>query len=372
MDQHIADYEQAARQLMDQLASNACEELALDDLSVPLSDRVVSVQKVDDGVLQAHIRSDGFSLQVKSFLEKGFSTCPPEAGWQWRLRFRRSSAPSQTPKPVRVSRQRPFGMKGEVKPIDDVRQVIAVASGKGGVGKSTVSSQLAITLASQGYRVGLLDGDVYGPSASLMLGLKGRLQVDDDRKLIPASSYGVRCASFGSLTGARQPAMWRGPMVSKAIQQLCYDVAWGALDYLIVDFPPGTGDIQLTMLEKLPFAGAVIVTTPQQVSVLDAHKAVSMFEIAGVPILGVVENMSTFRCSSCGHEEPVFGSAAFRAFCAERSLKTLATIPVNPLLTKACDQGLPVTLLGDEDLLLVWEKLAEATALALSASVGRQ
>jgi ATP-binding protein involved in chromosome partitioning len=227
--------------------------------------------------------------------------------------------------------------------IPGVKNVVSVASGKGGVGKSTVSSNLAVARARGGAQGGLLDADIYGPSAPLMMGVKGPLPVAGD-KIVPLAAHGVQVVSFGFLTDTAEPVIWRGPMVAKALKQLCYDTLWGELDYLVIDLPPGTGDVQMTLIEQVPLAGAVIVTTPQDVALIDAHKALSMFEKLGVPVLGLVENMAHYVCSNCGHAEHVFGDGGGERMAAERKLRVLAKIPLARVVRERADAGAPVAL----------------------------
>jgi ATP-binding protein involved in chromosome partitioning len=250
-----------------------------------------------------------------------------------------------------------FGLKITKRPIPGVQQVIVVASGKGGVGKSTVASNLACALAAQGLKVGLLDADIYGPSAPTMFGVHKFMAVDSEEKLIPARSHGVAFASFGLLIGGKEPVIWRGPLLSKAITQLCYDVRWGELDYLIVDLPPGTGDVQITLLEQVPIAGAIVVSTPQEVALIDAEKAYGMFTRLATPVLGVVANMMSHHCANCGHEEHIFGEEGVYNFAAKRNLPLLASLPLNSKIRQAADQG---ELLGqlDSKLAQLFDQLA--------------
>ena len=194
-----------------------------------------------------------------------------------------------------------------LKLLPNVRNVIAIASGKGGVGKSTTTTNLALALASEGARVGVLDADIYGPSQQVMLGLKGRPESADGKSITPMESHGIQAMSIGALVDVDQPMVWRGPMVSQALEQLLRDTMWSNLDYLLIDLPPGTGDIQLTLSQKVPLTGVVIVTTPQDIALIDAKKALKMFEKVHVPILGIIENMSVHICSKCGHSEHIFG-----------------------------------------------------------------
>ncbi len=234
-----------------------------------------------------------------------------------------------------------FGLNLGKRSIDGVGSRLAVASGKGGVGKSTVSANLAVALARQGLRIGLLDADIYGPSAPTLFGLKGPLAVNARQKLMAPMAHGVRVASLGLLSDVRSAAIWRGPVASKVLLQLCYDVEWGDLDLLVIDLPPGTGDIQITLAENLPLNAALIVTTPQDLALIDAHKAVSMFERLAIKVLGVVENMSHVCCEKCGHKQFIFGDGA-ESFAAERSLKIVAKMALHADIRLASDQGIPI------------------------------
>ena len=196
--------------------------------------------------------------------------------------------------------------QGSIKSVPGIKNIIAVASGKGGVGKSTTAINLALSIALQGARVGILDADIYGPSLPMMLGIQEKPEVREDKKLLPIVKYNLQSMSMGYLVGENAPMVWRGPMVSSALQQLLFESAWDNLDYLIVDLPPGTGDIQLTLAQKIPVAGAIIVTTPQDIALIDAKKAIAMFQKLNVSILGIVENMSVHICSNCGHQDPIF------------------------------------------------------------------
>ena len=227
-----------------------------------------------------------------------------------------------------------------------VRSIIAVASGKGGVGKSTTAVNLALALASVGQRVGVLDADIYGPSMPRMFGLTGRPGTPDGRRIRPMDNYGVKVMSMGFLVDEDAPMIWRGPMVQSALQQMLGDVEWGELDVLVVDMPPGTGDAQLTMAQRVPLAGAVIVSTPQDIALLDARKAINMFRKVDVPILGIVENMSYYCCPNCGHRAEIFAHGGARA-CAERyGVDFLAEIPVDAEVRETSDAGRPIVV-GD-------------------------
>ena len=223
-----------------------------------------------------------------------------------------------------------------------VRHIIAVASGKGGVGKSTVAANLAIALANNGQKkIGLLDADIYGPSQPRMMGLSGKKPGGTEGKIEPLEAYGVKVMSIGFMIDAEAPLVWRGPMVQSAILQLLKDVEWGALDVLVVDMPPGTGDAQLTMAQKVPLAGAVIVSTPQDIALLDARKGIEMFRKVNVPILGVVENMSTYICANCGHEEHIFGHGGARAEAEKLGVPFLGEIPLHGDIRANADAGKP-------------------------------
>ena len=232
-----------------------------------------------------------------------------------------------------------------LKPLGEIANVVAVASGKGGVGKSTVAVNLALAWAAQGARVGILDADIYGPSQPLMLGLAGqRPSSPDGKKLKPLTSHGVSAMSIGFLVDEQQPMVWRGPMVTQALTQLLSETAWGALDYLVVDMPPGTGDIQLTLAQRVPVAGAVIVTTPQDIALADARKGLKMFEKVAVPVLGIVENMSIHVCSSCGHAEPIFGSGGGSRMAQEYGVRLLGELPLDAHIREETDAGRPTVI----------------------------
>ena len=235
-----------------------------------------------------------------------------------------------------------------VTPLKNVRNVIAVASGKGGVGKSTVSANLALALSAEGAKTGVLDADIYGPSQPRMLGVGGRPESKDGKSLEPMNSYHVQVMSIGFLIEEDTPMIWRGPMVTQALEQLLQDTQWRDLDYLIIDLPPGTGDIQLTLAQKVPVSGAVIVTTPQDIALLDARKALKMFEKVEIPVLGIIENMSTHICSNCGHEEHIFGEGGGKRMSVEYSVEHLGDIPLDGRIRSDADAGRP-TVVADPD-----------------------
>lgn len=233
--------------------------------------------------------------------------------------------------------------QGNPQILSGVRYKIAIASGKGGVGKSTVSTNLSLALHALGNRVGLLDADIYGPSQQMMLGIEGRPQVDEsDEKIIPMERHGVKTMSLGLITDPDTPVIWRGPMVMKALDQFLSDVKWGELDYMLIDLPPGTGDAQLTLTQKVPLSGAIIVTTPQDVALIDARKGLAMFRKVNVPVLGIIENMSYFICRHCGQREEIFGHGGGRKTAQMLSVPFLGEIPLDPKVVVGGDSGEPI------------------------------
>ena len=235
-----------------------------------------------------------------------------------------------------------------LKPLPNVKNIIAVASGKGGVGKSTTAVNLALALASEGAHVGILDADIYGPSLPLMLGLSGTPESLDGKTMEPKVAFGLQSISIGYLVDQDTPMIWRGPMVTSALQQLVNNTHWKGLDYMIVDLPPGTGDIQLTLSQQIPVAGAIIVTTPQDIALLDAQKGLKMFQKVDIPVLGIVENMSTHICSDCGHEEPIFGSGGGDSMARRHGVDMLGSLPLDISIRKNADSGTP-TIVAEPD-----------------------
>ncbi len=241
------------------------------------------------------------------------------------------------------------GVQRNLKPLEHIRNVIAVASGKGGVGKSTVAVNLALALAADGASVGLLDADIYGPSLPQMLGLAGKQPSSIDGKTMqPLLAYDIQVMSIGFLVNPDQPMVWRGPMVTSALNQLLQQTTWHDLDYLIVDMPPGTGDIQLTLSQQVPVSGAVIVTTPQDIALLDARKGLAMFRKVSVPVLGVIENMTTHVCSECGHEEAIFGSGGGQQMAEDFDIELLGALPLDARIREQTDSGSP-TVISDPE-----------------------
>jgi ATP-binding protein involved in chromosome partitioning len=277
----------------------------------------------------------------------------PAAGYQARLRAELEALVGALPgvRAVEItvsSRIAAHAVQPGVEPLPEIKNIIAVASGKGGVGKSTISANLALALRAEGASVGMLDADIYGPSQPRMLGVVGRPESPDGKSIEPMVGFGVQSMSIGYLIDEETPMIWRGPMVTQALEQLLQDTNWRALDYLIVDLPPGTGDVQLTLAQRVPVSGAVIVTTPQDIALLDARKAFKMFEKVEVAVLGVVENMSIHVCSQCGHEEHVFGSGGAERMARDYDVKLLGSLPLDIHVREGADGGRP-TVVSDPD-----------------------
>ena len=235
-----------------------------------------------------------------------------------------------------------------VKLNPNIKNIIAVASGKGGVGKSTTAVNLALALAAEGAIVGMLDADIYGPSQPTMLGITGRPQSKDGKSMQPMEGHGIQAMSVGFLIDPETPMVWRGPMVTQALEQLLNETQWNNLDYLVIDLPPGTGDIQLTLAQKVPVTGAVIVTTPQDIALLDARKGLKMFEKVGVPIIGIVENMAMHTCSNCGHAEHIFGEGGGERMSKDYNIELLGSLPLDIKIREMADSGKP-TVVSDPD-----------------------
>jgi ATP-binding protein involved in chromosome partitioning len=254
-----------------------------------------------------------------------------------------------------------------VKLLSSVKNIIAVASGKGGVGKSTTAVNLALALAAEGAQVGVLDADIYGPSQPMMLGISGRPETLDGKTMEPLENHGLQVSSIGFMIDPDEPMVWRGPIVTQALQQLLEQTNWRDLDYLIVDMPPGTGDVQLTLSQKVPVTGAVIVTTPQDIALLDARKGLKMFEKVGIPILGVVENMSVHICSNCGHAEPIFGEGGGERMCKEYGVDFLGALPLTMAIREQTDSGKP-TVVADPDgpVARIYKEIARKVAVKVA------
>jgi ATP-binding protein involved in chromosome partitioning len=252
-------------------------------------------------------------------------------------------------------------------PLPGVKNVIAVASGKGGVGKSTVAANLALALKAEGASVGLLDADIHGPSQVRMLGLVGKPDTRDGKRIEPKLSHGIQAMSIGLMIEEDTAMIWRGPMATQALQQLLGETNWSDLDYLIIDLPPGTGDIQLTLCQRIPVSGAIIVTTPQDIALLDARKGLKMFEKVNVPVLGIVENMSTHVCSACGHEEHIFGEGGGARMAAQYGVPLLGTLPLDIRIREQADSGTPTVIaMPDSDLAARYREIARNAAARLS------
>jgi ATP-binding protein involved in chromosome partitioning len=252
--------------------------------------------------------------------------------------------------------------------LPKVKNIVAVASGKGGVGKSTTAVNLALALAAEGASVGLLDADIYGPSIPMMMGIEGRPESADGQTMEPMENYGVQVMSIGFLVAADEAMIWRGPMATQALEQLLRQTNWKDLDYLIVDMPPGTGDIQLTLSQRVPMTGAVVVTTPQDIALLDAKKGIKMFEKVGVPILGIVENMAVHVCSQCGHVEHIFGADGGKKMAAEYSMDYLGGLPLDMQIRLQADSGKPTVVSDpDSDVAGLYKAVARKVALAIAA-----
>ncbi len=239
-------------------------------------------------------------------------------------------------------------VQNDLTPLAEVKNIIAIASGKGGVGKSTTAINLALALHADGATVGVLDADIYGPSQPRMVGLSGRPESHDGERLEPMVNHNIQTMSIGYLIEEDTPMIWRGPMVTQALQQLLKDTNWKGLDYLIIDLPPGTGDIQLTLAQQVPVSGAIIVTTPQDIALMDARKGLKMFEKVDVPVLGVVENMSTHICTKCGHEEPIFGEGGGKKMADDYDIDLLGSLPLDIRIREQTDSGKP-TVLAEPD-----------------------
>ena len=259
-------------------------------------------------------------------------------------------------------------VQSSLKPLEGIKNIIAVASGKGGVGKSTTATNLALALQAEGASVGVLDADIYGPSIPRMLGITDKPESEDGKTLSPMMGHGLQAMSIGFMIDDETPMIWRGPMVTQALEQLLVDTQWKDLDYLVIDMPPGTGDVQLTLAQKVPVSGAVIVTTPQDIALLDARKGLKMFEKVEVPVLGIVENMSVHICSECGHAEPIFGQGGGERMAGDYDVDFLGALPLDMSIRTDGDEGTPsVAANPDGAVAQIYREIARRTAAKLAS-----
>jgi ATP-binding protein involved in chromosome partitioning len=267
-----------------------------------------------------------------------------------------------------VTRVTAHAVQRGVQLMPNVKNIIAVASGKGGVGKSTTAANLALALAAEGARVGILDADIYGPSQPMMLGIDRRPESDDGQTMEPLENHGIQVMSIGFLVNQDEAMIWRGPMATQALEQLLRQTNWQDLDYLVVDLPPGTGDIQLTLSQRVPMTGAVIVTTPQDIALIDARKAVTMFDKVGVPILGIVENMAVHVCSNCGHAEHIFGEGGGKRYAEEKEIDYLGALPLALHIREQADSGKPTVIADPEsEAAQIYRSVARQVAIKIAA-----
>jgi len=312
------------------------------------------------------VRADGAGLTARVAL--GY----PVGGYREELtaalRGQLAAAGIDAPLTVQLEADvRAHAVQRNLKPLGDIANVVAVASGKGGVGKSTVAVNLALAWAIQGARVGLLDADIYGPSQPRMLGLTGRPESKDGKRIEPKVNHGIQVMSIGFMIEEETAMIWRGPMVTQALQQLLGETNWSDLDYLIVDLPPGTGDIQLTLCQRVPVSGAIIVTTPQDIALLDAKKALKMFEKVNVPVLGIIENMATHVCSNCGFEEHIFGEGGGARMAAQYGVPLIGSLPLDIRIREQADGGTPtVAAMPESDIAARYREIARNAAARLA------
>ncbi|WP_374289615.1 iron-sulfur cluster carrier protein ApbC [Pseudomonas fluvialis] len=310
----------------------------------------------------------GERLNVR--LELGYAAGLFKSGWAQMLQMALENLPGVSAAQVQVDVQiAAHAGAGQVPALAGVKNIIAVASGKGGVGKSTTAANLALALAREGARVGMLDADIYGPSQGLMFGIAEgtRPQVREQKYFVPLQAHGVQVMSMAFLADDNTPMVWRGPMVSGALIQLITQTAWDELDYLVVDMPPGTGDIQLTLAQKVPVSGSVIVTTPQDIALLDARKGIEMFRKVHIPVLGVVENMAVHICSNCGHAEHLFGEGGGEKLAAQYAVDLLASLPLSMAIRMQCDGGRPTTIADPESqIAMLYQQMARTVGARLS------
>jgi ATP-binding protein involved in chromosome partitioning len=292
--------------------------------------------------LEGHFKEDNIYIMTSS---KASSDVMKSVG---------QSAPKESNNPATLNVG--HGKPGEKKPIQGIKHVVAIGSGKGGVGKSTFTSNLACTLANQGHKVGVIDADIYGPSMPMLMNMRdAKPEATEDKKIIPLESYGVKFISFGSFIQEGEPVIWRGPMLGGILNQFLFDTDWGELDYLLVDLPPGTGDIQLSMIQNVHVDGSIIISTPQDVALLDATKGANMFHKLNLPVIGMVENMSSFICDDCGKEHFIFGTGGVQSACGNLGLGYLGQIPLEMGLRKGADFGKPYMMQQNYEGTKVWK-----------------
>jgi ATP-binding protein involved in chromosome partitioning len=320
-----------------------------------LSAKAIKEIRVEDGRVEVQVTlgfpAKGYARELRAALEHAARSVPGVQAVSLALDWKVA----------------PHAVQQGVETLRNVKNIVAVASGKGGVGKSTVAANLALALAAEGANVGVLDADIYGPSQPRMLGVRGRPDSKDGKSLEPMVSYHVQSMSIGYLIDEETPMIWRGPMVTQALEQLLRDTRWRDLDYLVVDLPPGTGDIQLTLAQKIPVSGALVVTTPQDIALLDARKALKMFEKVQVRVLGVVENMSIYVCPKCGHEEPIFGQGGGGRMAEQYGVDLLGQLPLDIRIREDTDGGAP-SVVKDPDgrIAGLYRELARRVAAKLS------
>ncbi|WP_018233766.1 iron-sulfur cluster carrier protein ApbC [Thioalkalivibrio thiocyanodenitrificans] len=317
-------------------------ETALKEIQDPYVEKdLVSAGEVGD------IRIDGDRVEVD--VKLGYPAVGTHEALAEQVRAKVGAIQGVSGVEVKVeTRITAHAVQKNLKPMEGIKNIIAVASGKGGVGKSTTAVNLALALAAEGASVGILDADIYGPSLPRMLGIQGRPESQDGQHMEPLENHGLQAMSIGFLIEEDTPMIWRGPMVTQALEQLLRETRWSGLDYLVVDLPPGTGDVQLTLAQKIPVSGAVIVTTPQDIALLDARKGLKMFEKVEVPVLGIVENMSIHICSKCGHEEHIFGEGGGERMAKDFGVEMLGALPLDIHIREQADGGTP-TVIADPD-----------------------
>lgn len=320
--------------------------------------RVIGVE-LTEVLIKVHVASDGLTLSEKSLIEKELKTAVAaiESKIPCSVNFRRQKPLGAGVKPAAKG---PFGFTVSSRAVPNVAKVIAVSSGKGGVGKSTVTANIAVALSRMGYRVGVIDADIYGPSLPTLFGIESLPRVSGDGKLLPVTRYDIATMTFGFFVNADDPIAWRGPLVAKALEQMFFQVSWPELDVLLVDLPPGTGDVHLTILEQVKLDGVLTITTPQLLSLVDVKKGVSLYQKAGVKLLGIIENMAFFRCSNCGEIEQVFGEDLVASYAEELKVPVLAQIPLSSSIRTSGDKGTPVALNADHPMTSIYDGLARA------------